>query len=274
VNLPDFDPNQMIDALNTGLVFTTVARIEHKFSIRRLPPTAAELQFAEQKRVRLRVLVDEWLDTGKQPDGTESPMKRRLADLSGADLPCKDALKAFLAQHPPTVLLRNEGVPLARLHFEPFTGNVPDYWPIETHAAFLFFCMISSDWCYSIAKCRYPKCGTYFLLSNPNKSWAQGTFCTVEHNRASSAAKLTDKRRKDADQDLREEAARMLRLKISADRFWYEDHALMATTAEELTLWIAKKSSQPRLDISSKWLKWNREKIEDLVKRKSKKRSK
>jgi hypothetical protein len=67
----------------------------------------------------------------------------------------------------------------------------------ENEATELIVMLLLSGLRRRIAKCRYQKCGRYFLLrEKPLKEiYAHGLFCSGVHNRSASAAKLVKERR-------------------------------------------------------------------------------
>jgi len=104
-----------------------------------------------------------------------------------------------------------------------------------------------------IAKCRYRKCGRYFLLK-PNRRrqlYENGLFCCIQHNRAESATVSVETRRGAATDRLIESAAReALRLSRNPKN----EAELKTALVERLNVKLAKDPTRTRDEIKSNWV--------------------
>jgi hypothetical protein len=154
----------------------------------------------------LRALVDEWLETGRDPDGSEWPSRRDL---------CKaprgwEVASEFLDQSPPTVFPAAEGGGFSLVIAEPHWGRpwAGDFFAAQQVAAGrLFVGVLASDWQQRLCKCRYSPCGRYFVGAKVRQGYRHGTFCSRAHRARASADAVTKARRRRSRLDLIEVAA-------------------------------------------------------------------
>jgi hypothetical protein len=150
---------------------------------------------------RLRELVDEWMESGKNSDG-ELPSDRNLSRAPSA-------LKAFECAG------RQSSKPV----FDPETNkfyivfgiNAAREFGIESPfntAACIFTGLMYADWKNLLCKCRDPRCNRYFLRdSEITRRKKHGTFCCAEHQRRTRAIECITERRKKAAAELIKAAA-------------------------------------------------------------------
>jgi hypothetical protein len=169
----------------------------------------------------LRRLVDGWIESGRKPDGSESPSKR---DLRRATVTW-EGLKIYfgtLASY--ELVLSEEGSPSLRFEAKSWEQLRNETWlprarqQIRRYARELRFpvkelenpdkeiallsimdavvhdfaaATLLSDLRWRIAKCRHRKCPQpYFAIRKPStKTYANGLFCCTDHNRAATATK-------------------------------------------------------------------------------------
>jgi hypothetical protein len=200
----DFDEKQVLALLNN--VKTPSMLPEH-------------MDPGEADRVRnsLRGYVDAWISSGILDEQSESPYARsdeRVADSAYSPNSSLDALMLFncfgffrqshelRVWYPPTA-----SAPSLQLTPRPVKASERAH----QHATALMVGVLSTDLRYRIAKCRYQKCGHYFLLSERRRErYANGIFCRPSCNRAASAARLTTQRRRLFNPTVIEWAAREL----------------------------------------------------------------
>jgi hypothetical protein len=143
----------------------------------------------------LRTLVDEWLETARDPDGSEWPSRRDL----GKALRGWEVASEFLADSPPSMYPASEGGGFGLTIAEPHWGRprAGDFFAAqEVTAGRLFVGVLASDWQPRLCKCRYSPCGRYFVGAKIRKGYRHGTFCSREHRAHASADALTKARRR------------------------------------------------------------------------------
>jgi hypothetical protein len=116
---------------------------------------------------RLRMYVDEWIDTGVFPNIGEMPLKRDLGKAPAAT----KLLRGYVAQNPPTLPFSPkrlefvfemchpagaDGSFAAARRSDLVTGAFEE-------AARLFAGLMLSEWGERLCRCRYMACGQYFL---------------------------------------------------------------------------------------------------------------
>jgi hypothetical protein len=210
-----------------------------------------ELPDSLVRGARLRQLVDEWIATGFASDGGDSPQRRNLTRATealaavrecAATNPCK---LHFLEKAAELVVV--VGVPPAS-----FGPNFTDrLWGPLTDADRIFTSMMTSEWRYTVCKCR--RCGIYFIPSKLRRSYRHGTFCSREHQRDSSAAACTNERRTRAQKALIDFAAGWL-LKRSKNHRWQEDKSLKVSLAAFISAEIALR---PDLQVNQQEIRVN-----------------
>jgi hypothetical protein len=126
-------------------------------------------------------------------------------------------------------------------------------------AARVIALVLSSDLRFRLAKCRYPKCKRpYFILRNPNKVYAHGTFCSVKHNRAATVPERVIKRRQQFHARLIDWAATYVRQSGTAR----DNQGFKEELAAHLRSKISKLKRPVRDGVSKNWVTRNWKEIE------------
>ncbi|HKV77397.1 MAG TPA: hypothetical protein VJP02_04620 [Candidatus Sulfotelmatobacter sp.] len=192
---------------------------------------------------KIRTCVDQWIDSGKL-DGSEAPETRTLAKAPKA---CAEALAFW--EESRNITERSGSIPV--LHLSPkFSAGDPE--AIDWKARRVIFGVLFSKLRFRIAKCRFAKCGRYFILGNNRKkqTYKNGLFCCIEHNRAESAIRNVGNRRKKATEQLIEWAAReALRVGRNAG-----EAQIKEAIVRRLNERIAKDANQTRDEIKTNWV--------------------
>lgn len=206
--------------------------------------------------------VDDWLRTGLNADGSESPSKRDLFRTTNA---VWAALK-YSEEHPASVwftpLSPDPYVLLGEPHRVSYKWSDLFVEAVK-EADRLFTSLMASGWRESVAKCRHAACGRYFLLKKSRQSHRRGTFCCPEHRNVASAAACKRERRAQTENELIDLAAKQL-LKWRIDSpDWYEDANRKRRLAAELSLAIGRSPVQSyRQKVESNWVTRHRLEIE------------
>jgi len=233
-------------------------QLPHTISRQESMPIRAALTSAH-----LRVYVDAWLDTGRLADGSESPRQRNLRRAPDALL----ALLDYLEKAPADL-----SASIDSSRFDPiiyiakptaYSGTVRDFFEAQiVEAKRLFVGIMTSDWKDRLCKCRYHRCGRYFLHPKPRQSYLHGTFCGEQ---AMSAAAVESHRRSRtmAPKILIDAAAqRLCALRINGPA-WQDDADLKRRLASELCLVISRQGLQSyRQGVRANWLSRHRAVIE------------
>jgi hypothetical protein len=214
---------------------------------------------------RLRTLVDEWLETGRNRE-FESPGVRNIEMTYLA----YSAVDNFVRQYPPQFVPGGYSsfVYARGGHFK--AGNVFESRDVE--ATRLFVNLIISDWNKRLCKCRY--CGEYFHFEKPRTDYPHGTFCKPEHQRNMSAYALTTSLRSQAKSNLIKLAAHWLAALGPRSAGWKSDRTLKDQLAKHLSGQMSRKPNlcSGRDQVTGSWVTWNRNQIgrELLIQQRSK----
>jgi hypothetical protein len=92
-----------------------------------------------------------------------------------------------------------------------------------------------------LCKCRYRRCGAYFVHPKPRRLYQHGTFCSRKHASVAAAEAAMRKLRDDGCQTLIEAAAQKLIAWNIRDRSWQDDSSLKSKLAEHLCHVISRK---------------------------------
>jgi len=189
---------------------------------------------------RLRKYVDEWIETGVNPNVGELPLKRDLMKASaGAEL-----LREYVEQHRPSLRASTRGLAFV---FEVGRPAVADGSFAGRHqhdvvtrafdeAARLFAGLMLSEWGERMCKCRHEACGKYFVKERFRTApLVRGTFCCPEHQRTASAAACVLKSREDMKRELIGRAVAILFQWRVAGPEWQEDSKLKRQLAFRLS---------------------------------------
>lgn len=218
---------------------------------------------------QFRELVDEWIETGRGADGSESPSNRNVFHTSKAI----QAVRKCAAETPLQLMVIDETSELVvAIGTESARSEPPISLYLYLSASFerglkeasrLFTGVMASDWKESICKCRYEPCSQYFFLKNPGRSYAHGTFCSREHQSHASADALTRSFRTRAQMELIEVAARQLLQWGVRDPRWQDDDSRKRRLAEKLCEVIPRMRWRGnRQELKVNWVTWHRQKIE------------
>ncbi len=213
----------------------------------------------------LRVYVDAWLGTGRHADGSEWPGRRNLRKAQHALF----ALWEYLENSRPELSLTINDPNCYDLELSvalptAYSGGVRDFFEAQIiEAKRHFLGIMASDWKDRLCKCRYHRCGCYFLHPRPRRSYRHGTFCCLAHARSAGAEECLGKSRTHGKQKLVEAAARMLLKRGIADPRWQDDARLKKSLADELCLVIAAERLQGYRDqVKVNWVTCNQDVIE------------
>jgi hypothetical protein len=219
---------------------------------------------------QLRLYVDEWLDTGVDPQGVEDP---RARDMTKA-LNAATAVRRFASKQGLRLEPARDGL---ILEFPSELGNdrIASPEPPIDVADRLFSLFLLCKWRPKLAKCRRLDCGRYFELKHWNRAYKRGTWCPkCQPVRSQEAAVLsTCKARKQAESELYRRAAKQLGERIAKQPNWYRDLTLKAEVIDFLNEQIANGDSLLsvyRHSLTGKWLSRskNRDGIERAAKEK------
>jgi hypothetical protein len=206
---------------------------------------------------RLRMYVDEWIDTGVTANGGEVPLKRDLVKAPGAN----KLLRDYVEQHRPTLPFSPkrlefvfemcypavaDGSLAAARRFDLVSGAFEE-------AARLFTGLMLSEWGQRLCKCRHIACGRYFLKECLRRSpLVHGTFCCAKHQRQASASDCVRTSRANQRQELIEKAAAILvRWRITNPQ-WQEDRKRKLKLAFDLS--ETQLCERHKLVLKSNWV--------------------
>jgi hypothetical protein len=202
----------------------------------------------------LRHHVDEWLSTGLNPDGSESPSNRDMFRTTNAVW----AALRYVKEHPARVsfspsspgpeLIIGEPHSLSENWNEFFLDAVKE---ADRH----FTSLMASDWKESLCQCRFARCSRYFLASRLRRSYRHGTFCCREHQNLGSAAACVSVRRAQIENELIDLAARqLLRWGLDGPR-WQNDANRKHRLASDLSMYISRRTLQSyRQNVAVRWV--------------------
>jgi hypothetical protein len=189
----DVDETTILDVLNGKTAY---------------PEAKEPKQFIAHAHQELLQHIDEWIDSGRNADGSESPYQRRCDRAPKAWEDARSFFEYFrynvdwqlIPGEPPQLRLR------------PRKNRVWGALEARVRNGLILASVLLSDLRLRLAKCRYRNCGRrYFLLSHPReKAYANGLFCCTEHNRKEAAMRGTKERRQQTSDRLIEFAAREL----------------------------------------------------------------
>jgi hypothetical protein len=201
----------------------------------------------------LRTHVDDWLETGRNRDGSESPLRRDLLK----SFVTHEAFRRHKRNLPRSLPLfpdpRGFRIMIAERLSEPSAQSFFEAQSVDAQR--LFVGIMASDWSERLCKCRYPLCGKYFLCSKVRRSYRHGTFCSPEHRSRASADALTKRRRSDVRRELEEYAARQL-AKWRSTSAWQDDNAVKLRLAVSLSTRMNEKAwlRAGRHDVRVNWV--------------------
>ena len=204
----------------------------------------------------LRGLLDEWLDSGRERNGSECSSRRSIQKTHFA----WQATSEFIEQSPPHLLLSPDPGTFDLVLAEPNWRRpwAEDFFKAQKiEARRIFVGILASEWQLQLCKCRYPPCGRYFVALKLRHSYRHGTFCSPQHRQHASAAAITTARRREARSHLIDAAARWLvQRKVSAGQGDLELNCRLLTfLAKEVRL---KPNLRPsRAPVRRNWITRN-----------------
>jgi hypothetical protein len=175
---------------------------------------------------RLRMYVDEWIDTGVTARG-EVPLQRDLVRAPGAT----KVLRDYMDQNRP----RPSPQKSLEFVFEMCDPAIADGSMASARrfdlvcrafeeTARLFAGLMLSEWGQRLCRCRYSACGRYFLKHAYRRApLVHGTFCCPGHQRKASASDCVRKSRSNQTRKLIEAAAAILVRWRIVNPQWQED---------------------------------------------------
>ena len=225
------------------------------------PDEAYSLWQAEVYRC-LRPLVDEWLGTGLNPDGSESPSTGDLFRTTRA----VSAVLEYSKKHQARIKF-TPGSTVPKLFIgepHPFSDKWNDFFMEAAEEASRYFtALMASDWKAGLCQCRFERCSRYFLASRPRRSYRYGAFCCHEHQSLVSAGVCTSVRRaRTAAQLIDLAAERFLKWRFDGP-CWQNDANRKHRLAGELSMYVSRKRLQSyRQEVGVNWVTRHQPEIE------------
>jgi len=220
-------------------------------------------------RLRLRILVDEWIDSaftsGFTKRESETPSERTFERSPK----CKKALYAF-SKGGGMVLLPFGNTP--SLYFDrEGTGFITEGGSLDEivypDIAFILLSYLRER----LAKCR--DCNTYFVLKHRKSTYSRGTKCERcwLAGRTKNSVQTTASVRSDAYDDLYQKAAKKFHMRLTGVTGWHKDKALKVAIAAYLSPYVLRSDTLRSIHpngITGKWTaqKRNWEGIEKALK--------
>jgi len=221
---------------------------------------------------RFQDCVNEWIASGRGPDGSE-----RASDRSYLKSPNASAVAArfwntsrmimvfpggprpddWMIRYPGLAFHQADSPNLGRLiHLPPEEdGYRFDFaeWKIERLVATL----LSTNWRFSIARCR--KCQTYFHLDDAQKKklFKRGTFCSVAHRQSFSAELCVKNSRATRQEKSMTAAVTYLLAQNKTDISWFDDLRFKMRLLEHVNKHRLKNQLKRHLT----WITCNEEQI-------------
>jgi hypothetical protein len=210
----------------------------------------------EYERV-LRLLVNEYIDTGLRPDGSEAPLERNLNRAPN----CKQAIERAADKLRLEIYSLADGPDVSIVIGKDACSADDKLIEARMEAECWFTVLVMSDLRARIAKCRYPPCGLYFLLSRKRKHPRErGTFCCARHNSSGSARTKTTKERQQEDRTLLEFASRRFSEWQAASPDWKRENPVKKWLADKVTCFIGT-SVDPKItrrnNVTANWVMRN-----------------
>lgn len=166
----------------------------------------------------LRTLIDEWIDSGIQTDGSEQPRSRHLSDESTVEYVeageiitavakpksrIRRMVNDYQKRYPMFVQLQDGGGTLPVFAAEGDDELKADKQPPMPgrEVVSLFIQFYDSPWLFRLMRCAKSKCRTYQLVNAPRKSYLHGWYCagcskTAAATRSTSKARTNERERK------------------------------------------------------------------------------
>src|SRR5271157_4593137 len=199
----------------------------------------------------LRALVDQWIDSGINEDGTETPSSRYVRGLpKGYSESLFDILHGWLCRNMPKPALMNDGR-IAILDQPPNPHGLEAEEYAREAAISYFKELLESPVPHRLGRCKNPKCRTYFARKRERKGdIKRGTYCgKCELIGAAERTRLSRQRKKNQQLD-------------AAANAWSQwTKSNKHPIREE---WVAKQVNKQVCSgatIQAKWVTQNREEI-------------
>jgi len=124
----------------------------------------------------IRRLVDAWLATGINQQGTETPQDRSLSSTSAVEARLEEVVRETLYDLKPVLSPGDRSAVLELdLYLNDFGESDDKFDRAQREARRLFTALMLSDNRLKIAKCR--RCGLYYFIARPRNVYKRGTFC-------------------------------------------------------------------------------------------------
>jgi hypothetical protein len=256
----DFNPDLFVDVLNG--VAAPEAWMEF-WDIR----STDRCNVYSKATASLRKLVDEWINSGLRENHSESTGERNEGRAPKASSRVNRFLRIARIDSLEVLPKRTwRFIPTWSRYEKPSSAPnqaIQAEWKISQ----IMTIVISTEVGSRIAKCRYEKCGRYFLLAErPNKTaGTNGLFCCTAHNRAATATKLSSNRRVKAHTELIEMATTELQKRKNIKPTWYEDKQLKTKLAIEISKRIALDPNHVHKQIKLNWVTRHHKEIQKRV---------
>jgi hypothetical protein len=208
----------------------------------------------------LREWVDEWLESGRTPEGVEQPAARQFKEGDKIRL----VVFEYSKRNRISLLGTSDGLKLVFDCYEENNGR-PRFLGVRNEdiarEKLVFFLL--SELRFKLAKCRKEDCGKYFALKHWKRTYKRGTFCSDCQRLRSleSAVKATSGDRIEAELMLCSLAAKRFSKQILRNPNWVKDGRLREGLVQYLNARIdhvdclrAVYLSGPRNGVTGKWL--------------------
>jgi hypothetical protein len=134
-----------------------------------------------------RALVNQWIDSGKNGEGIESPLRRNVNEVPpGYEVPLYEVMLDWLNRNlPKPALMRSGKIAILAQSPKPWTTNdrnLIKYRPPEEYARecaiFQFAELLELAGANRLAHCNNPRCGRYYLrIRLRKKEIKRGAYC-------------------------------------------------------------------------------------------------
>ena len=223
---------------------------------------------------RLRQHVDEWLRTGWTKDGRECLANRSLIKAPIAmkvlqDYTSQQHLNLQFIKRRPALVVEDVSARDNPARDNPGTSKMSEFDEAIGRAfrevPRLFFGLVTSDWGSRLCKCRYSRCGLYFIHPRPRISYKHGTFCG-DHQMAWTASQHIKNTRESIHSALVDIAVHELSKRHIDCPRWQDDKSSKVQLAQDISTRIRKSRNAalrhaPRV-VHLTWVTRNRREIE------------
>jgi hypothetical protein len=203
----------------------------------------------------LRALVDQWIDSGIDEHGVETPSRRYVRGLpKGYSASLFDILRGWLERNIPRPALMTNGRIGILDRMPELFGLELDTYARET-AIYYLKELLECPAPHRLGKCKNPKCETYFARKRgPKGAIKRGTYCgECDLVGAAERTRLSRQRRK----------IQQLGAAAKAWPQWKKSRSYPSQTE-----WVAARVNQEvfgAAPVHPKWVTQNRERIIELV---------